>query len=204
MGNTQAVSGESGKDLTATSFDIEQYRSLRGEILRGTEDGNQVMSYGLAAIGLVIAAGIKEMDKILGFVIYVCLIPGLSSLVLSLWVGTLERVARAGYFISGIESRVKKTLDKESPPMWELWLRTKSNGTKNNHFWTTEYTGFALFVFIALLSLGVSLASGGTAICRCEKLIFCGVSFSLEVGFLFWMVGRMRRWRNWLTKSFPS
>ena len=67
MTNESTGPEEIVRAVTVESLEIEQYRSLRGEILRGTEDGNQVMSYGLAAIGIVITAGMTERAHLLGF-----------------------------------------------------------------------------------------------------------------------------------------
>jgi len=204
MGNESTGSEEPVREVTINTFEIEQYRSLRGEILRGTEDGNQVMSYGLAAIGIVITAGMTEKNSVFGFSLFAILIPGLSSLVLSLWFGTLERIARASFFITGIESRLKLALRAPSLPTWDVWLRAKTRGKRhsNHHFWTTEYSGFLLFVFLLVGPLAMSFGLGGADITSKTKLIVIAIAACAEVGFLIWMLRRVKQWKQWLSSIF--
>jgi hypothetical protein len=206
MSNESTESEEPVQKLTVDSFEIEQFRSLRGEILRGTEDGNQVMSYGLAAIGIVITAAVAEKSSMWGFLLFSILIPGFSSLVLSLWFGTLERVARASYFITGIEARLKQSLNALDLPTWDTWLRGKHHRRKktSHHFWTTEYSGFGLFIFLVVAPLVMSWQSGGPAFSHRTKVIVISVAGLVELIFILWMLRRVRRWRMWLLSIFPN
>jgi hypothetical protein len=190
--------------VTGSTLDLEQYRSLRNEILRGTEDGNQVISYGLAAVGIVVTAAVTQGDKRLGFLLFAVLVPGLSSLVLSLWFGTLERIARASFFITGIESRLKMAAAAPTLPMWDSWLRAKDPATKksNHHFWTTEYSGIALFFFFVVGPLLVSLQTGGATLRFRTKVVVVVVAACAELVFMWWMGRRVKNWRRWLSSMF--
>lgn len=200
----EETTDELGSGLSAVTFEMEQYRALRGEILRGMEDGNQVISYGLAAIGLVVTAGFSQKDNTIGFVLTVVLIPLLSSLVMSLWLGTLERIARASFFITGIEHRIKEALGVPALPTWDTWLRSKLPDVpqKSHHFWSTEYSGVGLFVCLVVLPLVLSLFTGGNEVHRVTRWVVTGVMVALEALFFYSTLRRLMRWKTWLTTVF--
>jgi hypothetical protein len=197
-------SDETVVQITSATLELEQYRSLRNEVLRGTEDGNQVISYGLAAIGIILTAAVTQEGKLVGFLLFAVLVPGLSSLVLSLWFGTLERIARASFFITGIESRLTRAVGAPILPMWDSWLRSKDPATdrSNRHFWTTEYSGIALFVFLVIGPLLVSLQTGGTTLRLRSKIIIVALAACAELVYVWWMRMRLRNWRRWLSTVF--
>jgi hypothetical protein len=202
MGETRGGVG-AGADSAHKTFELEQYRALRNEILRAMEDGNQVVSFGLAGTGVILAAGISTKDTLLGFLIFAVLSPGVTALVLSMWFASAERVARASHFLSGIESRVKQP----GEPSWESWLRTSTSGRdggQGHHFWNTEYSGGAIFLFLIVVPLGFSLATGGGAVSAATKATVVPVMMLIVAGFAYTFVGRIRRWRTWLTTSFED
>jgi hypothetical protein len=191
--------------VTSSDFEIEQYRALRAEILRAMEDGNQVMSFGIAAIGFVFSAGIGVRESVLGFIVLAGLVPGLGMLVLSMWFGAHERVARASFYLTGVEARLKRAANMSSPS-WECWLRgspsTKAGSA--NHFWNTELSGTAILFFLVLGPLYSSFFVGGASVDLEQRALVVG-SVSLAI-FAFWLKfkGRLTRWRSWLTASFED
>lgn len=190
--------------MTSEELELEQYRSLRAEILRGLEDGNQVMSFGIAAIGIVISAAFTLKDSLLGFFMLALLVPSLSSLILSLWFGAQERVARASYFVTGIETRIKTAINGPDFPTWDSWLRS-SNRRKHirgHHFWNVEYSGIGLFLFLMVGPMLLSWTTGGPTLSPCIKSWTLAVAGVAVVVFFVWMMKRVHRWRSWLMSLF--
>ncbi|HEY0784573.1 MAG TPA: hypothetical protein VGD62_01805 [Acidobacteriaceae bacterium] len=190
--------------MTQDDLELEQYRSLRAEILRAMEDGNQVMSFGLAAIGIVLTAGMNAKGTALSFFMFALVVPALSSLVLSMWFAAQERIARASYFITGIEARLAQSLSFKAP-LWDSWLRTSSkrdDGPSHHHFWNTEFSGIAIFAFLIFGPLFFSSLVSGTSLplrVRVAVVLVAGVAYIL---FFFWIRRRVERWQAWLSKVF--
>ncbi len=190
--------------MTQDELEVEQYQALRAEILRGMEDGNQVMSFGIAAVGFVISAAFTLKDNVLGFLMLALLVPSISSLVLSLWFGAQERVARASYFVTGIEARLKIAINAKAMPTWDIWLRSssKKQNTHGHHFWNVEYSGIGLFLFLMVGPMLLSWMTGGPSLSPCFKISTISIGAVAVVLFLLWMIKRVHRWRNWLLSLF--
>src|SRR5690606_36222600 len=102
----------------------------------------------LAAFGLVLTAGVQVRADLLGYLIFAFVLPMLSSLILSMWFAAHERVARASFFLTGVEQRMRVREDFGDMPMWETWLRAGGASEKSRHFWSTEYSGVGIFIFL--------------------------------------------------------
>lgn len=183
----------------AREFDLEQYRALRSEVLRAMEDGTQTMSFGVATYGIIMGAGVQIYSTFSGFMLFALPLPLLACLVLSMWFAAHERVARASHFLSGIEARLSEGL---TVPSWEAWLRPTSPQGKSRHFWGTEHSGIAIFIFLILFPLLLSLSAGGSEVSLPSKAITVGSTFFLAGAFLISLRGRYLRWRNWLSSRF--
>jgi hypothetical protein len=189
--------------MNSYEFELEQYRALRGEILRAMEDGNQVMSLGLAAIALLLGAALSARDSDAAYLVLALFVPALSGLVLSMWFAAQERIARASFFLTGVETRVCAALGTEHP-CWENWLRRPNPaGEPTHHFWNTEYSGIAIFMFFMVgpLLLSTSPTVGGTISLR-VKLFAAAVGLVVLVLYFMALLPRLHRWRAWLSSTF--
>ena len=189
--------------MTQDDLEIEQYRSLRAEIIRAMEDGNQVMTFGLGAIGIVMTAGIGAKGTPISFFIFAVIVPSFSSMVMSMWFAAQERIARASFFITGIESRLKESLNA-SIPLWDSWLRTSPGKKKGSsqHFWNTEFSGIAIFAFLIFCPLLLSGTVSGVSVSSHVRILVevtAGVAYAILFA---WFRVRVRRWRNWLGRCF--
>jgi hypothetical protein len=189
--------------MNTDDLDLEQYRALRGEILRVMEDGNQVMSFGLAAIGIVISAGFTAKDTQVGFILFAGIVPLLSALVLSMWFASYERLSRASYFITGIEERLKRSINRAELLTWDTWLRMPSKKSRSqHHFWSTENSGVLLFAFLFIASIGLSVFSGDDTVNNVWRYTIYSVDFVGFVAFSLLMRVRMQRTKKWFTSIF--
>lgn len=180
--------------MERVEFDLEEYRALRAEIIQSMDDGNNIFAFGLAAVGLVLGAGLSYKDTFLGFLVLGFFLPILSALVLSMWFAALERIARASHYLSGAEVRIKSVFGDIGSVSWEAWLRARKPNGRTGHFWFTGQAGIGLFGIIIVSSILMGLNSGGSDVDQRIKnltmilsIIICGAVF-LNV---------LRRYSNW-------
>lgn len=188
--------------MDSLEFEMEQYRALRAEIIRSMEDGNQIMGFGLAAVGLVVNAGAEELKGLFGFLIFSTILPLISILILSLWFAAQERTARASHFLSGIEVRIKNAMGMPAGPSWEAWLRSSDASGRARHFWSTERAAIGLFGLVVIGSLCFSISTGGDAVTTKEMLAVFALVVTVSLGFAFTLFGRYRQWKKWLSSAY--
>ena len=195
--------------MERVNFDLEEYRALRAEIIQSMDDGNQIMSFGLAAVGLSLGAGLTSKDPTPAFIVLGFFLPVLAALVLSLWFAAQERVARASHYLTGVEARIKAACGNDQGESWEAWLRGRPldsvDGRRGTHFWYTEQTGIGLFGVIISSSFitALSLPPGGVAsTMRVSALTLSAmICCALFINILY----RFANWRRWLTTTYePS
>lgn len=107
---------------------FKEYETLRQESLDSMNSRNQIVSFGLATIGLLGAAVLSADDKIrstrLILTVFGLGIPVLSVLVLYIWLGEVERMMRVGVYLEGLEERINAQFEADEPPLgWEAFLR---------------------------------------------------------------------------------
>ena len=148
--------------MTKEDFEIEQYKALRDEILRAREDGNQVMSLGLAAVGFALAGGVKARGNLLGFMLFALFVPALCVFGLSMYFATYDRISHASYFLTGVEFRIKQAMNACEIPTWERWLcgDNTSSHCKGRHIFldTEDYSGVAAWIFRIWIFRNASVA----------------------------------------------
>lgn len=193
------VAGPSPPD---DEFAVEQYRALRAEIIQSMDDGNAIMAFGLAALGLALTAAVQARESSYGFMLFGVVLPLLAALILSMWFSAQERTARASYFLTGIERRFSPaTPTGHLEKGWEHWLRFGDDGATTSHFWSTEQAAIALFVLMATTSLGFSANAGGDDVSGSAKLIMIFVVVLIGIAFGASLRRRYRRQRSWLSDS---
>jgi len=151
----------------AFELELEQHRSLRAEVIQSMQDSNQIMTFGLPALGLIVSGGLAARDAVLGFFLLTLLAPAVSVLTLSLWCAAQQRMARASHFLTGVEKRLK-ALAGSGAPTWEAWLRPRPGDSAHQHIWSPEATALALFYGVAATSvvLGTLTDSGLPVVLR--------------------------------------
>jgi hypothetical protein len=114
-------------DQLSSDWLAREYETLRQESLASIGHRLQILSFGVAALGLLsggasVASASKATPVSVGILSFA--IPIVLVLVLFIWMGEFERMVRAGNYIVRIEARVNKGLGQ--PVLgWETWLRTK-------------------------------------------------------------------------------
>lgn len=108
---------------------LKEYDTLRQESLDSINNRSQIVSFGLAAVG-VFAAAVFASERAAANAALVRLVfgigvPAISLLILYIWLGEVERMMRAGEFMVALEQRINRELDPASPTLaWEGHLRS--------------------------------------------------------------------------------
>lgn len=202
--------------ITRADFDLEEYRALRAEIIQSMDDGNQVMSLGLASIGVVFGAAVSVKGTDVGFYVFVICLPVLSALVLSYWFAAQERIARASHYLSGVEGRLKAAVSDRQGVSWEAWLRLPPPAAGRSHrsrtdqwlqrSWNAELSGIVLFTLAMFGALATGWAtSHHVAVSGLAKIGSLALSLTVCLLILLHVRSRYRDWRRWLRTEFdPS
>ena len=196
-----ATINEVGK-VKRVEFDLEEYRALRSEVIQSKDEGNKILAFGLAAVGIVLGAGLSNKDSQMGMIVLGFFLPVLSSLVLSLWFAAQERMARASHYLSGVEARIKSEFGDTEGVSWEAWLRARKPNRGSEHFWSTEKAGIALFVVIIASSILMGLTVGGSNLNWIIKGLVIGASIIICGALIINVFRRYKRWKLWLSTHY--
>jgi hypothetical protein len=169
--------------MTPIDFAMEEYRALRAEIIQSMNDGNQIMGFGLAAIGVVQGSALTFKDTPFAFYALVLWLPALTSIVMSYWFAAQERIAKASHYLSGAEQRIKQELQISDSVSWEAWLRMQKtrHGVASRSTWTAELSGMCLFGMIMSSSFVVGLSSSGADINPFLRIVVATLSLVFNV-----------------------
>lgn len=188
--------------MKRVEFDLEEYRALRAEVIQSMDDGNKIMAFGLAAVGLALGAGISHKETLLGVAVLGFFLPVLSALVLSLWFAAQERIARASHYLSGVEERLKSVIGDVEGVSWEAWLRVKKPNGRSQHFWSTEQAGIALFAIVILSSMLMGWAAGGNKVSAEMKALVISASDIICGVLILNVLRRYKNWKRWLSTHY--
>lgn len=135
------------------SVALEEYRSLRAEIIASLSMQQTVLSFSTLALGGLALAGFREVgksgDDALALVIFLLALPLVSYVSLLIWLGEYARTTRAGLFLSGLEQRINTWVGDDALT-WEQFLRTPLRGRYPQYAWNV----YAMFLFYAAVPVG--------------------------------------------------
>jgi hypothetical protein len=106
---------------------LEEYKTLRQEILTAMANRNSILSFGQASIGAIFTASIVTYKtanySVFSSLSLIFLIPTVVSFILFMWIGEYQRMQRAGKFLAQLEERINDE-SKQILLSWETSLRT--------------------------------------------------------------------------------
>ena len=124
---------EEGGHMDSVDILLEEYKTLRQESLTAMNNRNRVLSFGLAAIGAIVTGGIYVYDSVdhlsISCLVFIIVIPAITSFILLMWLGEYERMQRAGKFLVELEGRINKEA-RETLLTWETKLREDQSHMK--------------------------------------------------------------------------
>jgi hypothetical protein len=137
---------------------IEEYKSLRQEILNAGNNSQSIPRFGTATIGIVISAGFNFWEKSpIPDLVFLVFNPILCYITLTMWIGEFARMVRADNFII---QEIEKKINSEFPDLppaiaYASWLRTPDEKGRSRLFKWNRYATILLFFVTAIFSIGI-------------------------------------------------
>ncbi|MDD3478414.1 MAG: hypothetical protein PHP32_06010 [Candidatus Izemoplasmatales bacterium] len=191
-------------------FDIalNEYNALRTEINNAMANQQSILNYGIASIGIILAFSTSNwQEMIIVDIILVFLIPLIGLLVATIWLGEVNRIARAGQFLVVKENRINDlflkmeendTIFQNQPVLiWENYLRDlKKNGSDKSIKTIWNYRAILLLLGI-LSTTSIAIGIYHNYVITSHQFIgvflFVGIFFLLSNVFTFMILNRIKK-----------
>lgn len=86
---------------------LEEYKALRAEILTTMQTQQSTLTIGTAALGIIAAGAFNLWDEpFVATILFLGVAPFLSMLVLTIWIGEVTRMMRAGSYLQQFEATI--------------------------------------------------------------------------------------------------
>lgn len=183
---------------------LEEYRSLRQESIASMQMQQSSLTFGTAAVGLVLSAGLSVWERsLLPEIVFLVLIPAFVSLTLLIWAGEVARMFRVGRFIADVEVKINSVLDSNVVALeWENWLsRPRQAGRTAHGVLRPLYVAvYLLFVLMDLVSVVLGIAHAWKAWTEVWIVVAIVVELAIILGVIYFslrMTMRVTsRWRE--------
>jgi hypothetical protein len=172
---------------------LKEYEALRAEILATMDTQQGTLRFGTAALSILAVGAFNVWeDKLVTTLAFLFVAPFLSKLVITIWMGEVTRMMRAGDHLKRVEDRFHELFPEMPKPVmsWETSLRDPTSATtrwKRHYEW--NYLAIVLMfwsIAVASMALGVYQGlSGGLPISDAGVWALAGVVFLASVGGLF-------------------
>ena len=127
----RAESRTAERNTAAVNVVLEEYRTLRQEALTSMGTQQSILSFGTAALGILLAGAFNVFNEPLpAALVFLLFVPLLSDLVFVLWMTEVVRMLRAGYFLARVERRVDELMAHEDLLSWERWAHARPSATE--------------------------------------------------------------------------
>lgn len=152
---------------------LEEYRALRQEVAAALQAQHSVLSWGIAALALLVIAIADAWDKTPTLIsaALMTILPGGIYLLLVVWGMEVTRMTRAGAYVAGyLEPRINSAAELADPTLvWEQWLALPEakpasqrfrewivrKNSRSRNLWFSHAAIVAIFAFLAATSWGV-------------------------------------------------
>jgi len=112
---------------------LEEYKSLRQEALTSMGTQQSILSFGTAALGILLAGAFNVFgDALAAALIFLLFVPLLSHLVLVLWMTEVVRMLRAGFFLANIENEISALIGRDGILTWERWAHARPSAEERD------------------------------------------------------------------------
>lgn len=106
---------------------LEEYKSLRIEIVDAIEAQRKIMQLGVTALSVLIGLGSQQINPFLAVVLLTLLVPTVAIFITAGALGERFRASRASYFLARREEIVNEAFAGSEPALaWEKWIRGRS------------------------------------------------------------------------------
>ena len=167
---------EEGSNRSGLELVKAEYETLRNESLWSLRSQQEVVRWGLAAYGVVLAAGLVLVERIpdatgqneiilssLAMLVFGLALPGLTLSACVAWLGELKRMERVGYYLRGLEAELRRVarwnvLGVQAPLCWESFIAFGERGKsrpKSKLAYAGQAGTYLVQIGIALLGLAI-------------------------------------------------
>jgi|GEM_PF-2586991 len=149
---------------------MQEYNALRTEINNAMTNQQSILNYGVASIGIIFAFTASNWQEVVIVdLILLVLIPLIALLVCTIWLGEVNRIARAGKFLVAKEKVINdlflednkdsKVFTGKEPLIWENYLRDiKKNGNSKSIKTIWNYRAIIfLMVILSISSISIGI-----------------------------------------------
>jgi hypothetical protein len=135
---------------------IEEYKTLRDEVGRTPSQRVQIVSLGMATVGVLLVAAVTGLvhglNKLVPGIILLLIVPMTCLTALHSWFSEAQRGRRASFYLRGLERWINSEL-KQPALAWEEGLRTSSDQANRlelfrGHYWTV-WGAFSLLAAVS-------------------------------------------------------
>lgn len=129
---------EDNREKLVISTILEEYKALRAEILAQFQNRNQTLSFGSAALALLVSAGVTAVKESKAVVelcwvahfVPMLFIPSVCGFITISWLIDSATIARIGSYIAAREREINNLFSNANNPTrplyWETWLRSSN------------------------------------------------------------------------------
>jgi hypothetical protein len=162
---------------------LEEYKSLRAEIVDAIQAQRQIMQIGLTGLSVLIGLGLQGINPLLAVLILALLVPTVTTFITAGALGELFRAARASAFLAYREGIINNAISGPAPAQeWEQWLRCRPI------FIVRDRAEFLAVFSISTGSLALGFYTMLTSNLRAEQPAFLLVVLG-AVAVVLWTVG---------------
>lgn len=158
---TQSDAAASQNASSWQELALEEYRALRDEIVATMQTQDGGLRLGVAAIGVVSAAGFNVWgDTAAAAFIFLAVVPFVSAVVLTVWMGEVSRMMRAGSHIHRLELFIHAQNPGLPDPVmtWETRLRDPLSDITR---WERQYEWNYHAIVLLFWSIGIAAIGAG-------------------------------------------
>jgi hypothetical protein len=142
---------------------LAEYSAHRAEVLAGLQAQQHTLTFGVTAVGILVAGAFNVWDeRLMASIAFLAAIPLLSIVVLIQWTGQVLGTMRVGFYLEGLERALRNELDPPKPVlMWEQGIvkRQPRRWWKPHHSWHESGT-VAVFVLLSAGSIALGAYRG--------------------------------------------
>jgi hypothetical protein len=144
---------------------LEEYRTLRQEVFTSMGTQQSILSFGTAALGILLAGAFNVFGEPLpAALIFLLFVPLVSHLILVLWMTEVVRMLRAGYFLARVERKVDDLMESKELLSWERWAHARATAEEDPNDIRLVLRDVDRLSFQLVSAMLISIAVGGIAI----------------------------------------
>ena len=149
---------------------LAEYTALREEILTTMQTQQGTLRFGTATLSILVVGALNVWDEeLVASLAFLLAIPFLANLVITIWMGEVTRMMRAGDHLSEVEIRFQALYPEMPSPImrWESGLRDKrSPRTRYKRHYEWNYLAIVLIFWtmsVGSMAVGISRGVSGDA-----------------------------------------